>query len=172
MIRFIYPSLLGEMLLAADNEGLRGAWFYGSKYFPDISAATFSQNRFTESAISWLDIYFAGNNPTFFPKLKFTGSEFRKTVLLELCDIKYGETVSYGYIAKRIADRNSSGVSARAVGVAVSHNPLSIFIPCHRVVGADGDLIGYAGGIERKIALLKLEGASLAALHIQKRAVT
>jgi methylated-DNA-[protein]-cysteine S-methyltransferase len=167
-----YPSPLGEMLLRADEHGLSGAWFFGGKYIPEISSASFSGNRFTEMAIYWLDIYFSGKTPEFFPKLHFTGSEFRKTVLHELCRIEYGKTVTYGDIANRIAESKGSGASARAVGGAVSHNPLSVFIPCHRVVSADGNLTGYAGGIERKIALLKLEGIDPAALHIGKRAVT
>ena len=167
-----YPSPLGEILLRADEHGLSGAWFCGAKYYTDFSSAAYSENNFTESARSWLDIYFSGKTPDFFPKLHFTGSEFRKSVLLELCGIEYGKTVSYGDIANRIAESKGSGASARAVGGAVSRNPLSVFVPCLRVVGADGNLTVYAGGIERKIALLKLEGLDPAALHIGKRAIT
>lgn len=157
-----YSSPIGEMLLSCDDTGLTGAWFAGQKYF----AAQLDENALEcehehlAAAAKWLDIYFSGHEPDFMPKLHIPASDFRMTVWEELLKIPYGKTVSYGEIAAAIAVRSGKEkVSARAVGGAVGHNRISVIIPCHRVVGADGSLTGYAGGTDKKLALLKLEQA-------------
>ena len=163
-----YASPLGGILLAADEIGLTGLWFEGGRHFAERLPAT-HEERETPSlaaATRWLDIYFAGKVPAFTPPLHPVGSEFRMAVWKLLLAIPYGQTVSYGEIARRLAARNGRAkTSARAVGGAVGSNEISLVIPCHRVVGANGSLTGYAGGIERKAALLKLErvGMSLSA---------
>ncbi len=157
-----YQSPLGNILLAADFSGLTGLWFEGQKYF----ALSLDKERregnlpvFNE-AKRWLDIYFSGKEPDFTVPLHFTGTGFQNEVWKILCSIPYGETRTYGGIAEQLAVlRGIKHMSAQAVGGAVGHNKISVIVPCHRVVGARGDLTGYAGGIERKIALLKLEGA-------------
>lgn len=149
-----YSSPLGEILLAANDNGLTGLWFYGAKYF----AADMEDER-TEKltpvlrqTLRWLDIYFSGSEPDFMPPLELHGSDFRRRVWAELAKIPYGETVTYGEIAKKLGVK-----SAQAVGGAVGHNPVSIIVPCHRVLGADGTLTGYAGGTDKKARLLELE---------------
>ena len=149
-------------MLAADETGLRGLWFDGQKYFArDLSAERIEQNTpaLTE-AKRWLDIYFAGKEPDFLPPLHPTGSAFRQSVWEILLKIPYGQTITYGDIAN---------MSAQAVGGAVGHNEISVIIPCHRVVGANGSLTGYAGGIDKKIKLLKLERADMAQLFVPKK---
>ena len=117
----------------------------------------------------WLDLYFAGKEPGFLPKLAPEGSEFRKMVWEILLKIPYGKTMTYGEIGDEVAKRTGKRtMSAQAVGGAVGHNPISVLIPCHRVVGTNGSLTGYAGGIERKVALLKLEGADMERLFVPK----
>lgn len=149
-----YSSPLGEILLAANDNSLTGLWFYGAKYF----AAELEDER-TEKltpvlrqTLRWLDIYFSGSEPDFMPPLELHGSDFRRRVWAELEKIPYGETVTYGEIAKKLGVK-----SAQAVGGAVGHNPVSIIVPCHRVLGADGSLTGYAGGTDKKARLLELE---------------
>lgn len=149
-----YSSPEGEILLAANDNGLTGLWFYGAKYF----AAELEDER-TEKltpvlrqTLRWLDIYFSGSEPDFMPPLELYGSDFRRRVWAELAKIPYGETVTYGEIAKKLGVK-----SAQAVGGAVGHNPVSIIVPCHRVLGADGSLTGYAGGTDKKARLLELE---------------
>lgn len=149
-----YSSPVGEILLAANDNGLTGLWFYGAKYF----AADLEDER-TEKltpvlrqTLRWLDIYFSGSEPDFMPPLELHGSDFRRRVWAELAKIPYGETVTYGEIAKKLGVK-----SAQAVGGAVGHNPVSIIVPCHRVLGADGSLTGYAGGTDKKARLLELE---------------
>lgn len=115
-----------------------------------------------DDTLRWLDIYFSGNNPDFTPKIKIAGSPFRKRVWQYLLTIPYGHTTTYGIIARRIAvDYSQKAMSAQAVGGAVARNPISLIIPCHRVVGKNGSLTGYAGGIDKKMALLKLEGVDM-----------
>ena len=160
-----YESPLGNILLACDSEGLTGLWFMeGSRYaMRGLSKdAVPRETEFFDQAREWLDIYFSGRDPGFLPKIHLTGSPFRIRVGEILCEIPFGQTVTYGWIADRIAkERGKEHMSARAVGGAVGHNPISILVPCHRVVGADGSLTGYAGGLKRKIALLTLEGIDL-----------
>ncbi len=167
-----YSSPLGSITLASDGRALTGLWFDGQKYF----AATLDDVReekelkIFEQTKKWLDIYFGGNAPEFTPELNIKATPFRKAVWEILLTIPYGHTMTYGGIAKLIAERNgSAAVSARAVGGAVGHNPISIIIPCHRVVGANGDLTGYAGGIDRKIELLKIEGVDAEGLRLISR---
>ena len=148
-------SPLGGILLAADELGLTGLWFTDAKYFGaglPASAAEADTPILTE-ARRWLDGYFTGQRPAALPPLHPSGSPFRRAVWDILLTIPYGETTTYGRIAQQL--------SAQAVGGAVGHNPISILIPCHRVIGADGSLTGYAGGMEKKRALLELEHAKI-----------
>lgn len=147
-------SPLGEMLLAANDNGLTGLWFYGAKYFAaDLEdARTEKLTPVLRQTLRWLDTYFSGSEPDFMPPLELHGSDFRRRVWAELAKIPYGETVTYGEIAKKLGVK-----SAQAVGGAVGHNPVSIIVPCHRVLGADGSLTGYAGGTDKKARLLELE---------------
>lgn len=157
-----YQSPLGEMLLAADEKGLTGAWFTGQKYYGRLlsGAETEAEMPVLVQAKKWLDIYFSGREPELTLPLHFIGTAFQQEVWQMLCHIPYGQTVTYGQLAQMLAEkRGLSRMSAQAVGGAVGHNPLSIIVPCHRVVGADGKLTGYAGGIERKTELLALEKA-------------
>ena len=141
-----YDSPLGGILLAADEVGLTGLWFDGAKYF----AAGLDP--------AYLDIYFSGQEPDFTPPLHPCGSAFRQEVWALLRQIPYGQTTTYGALAARLAaERGLAKMSAQAVGGAVGHNPISLIIPCHRVVGTDGSLTGYAGGIDKKARLLALE---------------
>ncbi len=155
-----YESPLGSILLAADDKGLTGLWFKGQKYF---ALSLDKENEEKElpvfgQARRWLDIYFSGQEPDFKITLHLTGSEFQNEVWEILCQIPYGHTTTYGDIARQFAGkRGLATMSAQAVGNAVAHNPISIIVPCHRVVGGNGSLTGYAGGIDRKIVLLKLE---------------
>ena len=157
-----YESPIGRMLLAADDAGLTGLWFEGQKYFARCLDRETEEKElpvFAE-AKRWLDIYFSGKEPDFTPPLHFTGTDFQKEVWEILCAIPYGQTMTYGAIADQLAKkRGLSRMSAQAVGGAVGHNNLSIIVPCHRVVGSDGSLTGYAGGIGRKTFLLNLENA-------------
>ena len=167
-----YDSPLGTMLLAADEVGLVGAWFEGQKYF----AAGLPEERLEREtpalaeAVRWLDAYFAGGVPDFLPPLHPVGSAFRQAVWTALLQIPYGETTTYGAIAQQLAEqRGGARVSARAIGGAVGHNLISVIVPCHRVVGANGSLTGYAGGIERKVRLLELEGTNACGLFVPTR---
>ncbi len=149
-----YASPLGDILLAANDNGLTGLWFYGAKFFAE-GLETEREEKLTpvlEQALRWLDIYFSGSEPGFTPPLELRGSPFRRRVWAELMRIPYGGTVSYGGIAKALGVN-----SAQAVGGAVGHNPIGIIVPCHRVLGADGSLTGYAAGTDKKIFLLELE---------------
>lgn len=151
-----YASPLGPILLAADETGLTGLWFEGQKYFPSFLGVDYQEKEtpiLTET-VRWLDVYFSGKDPDILPPLHPQGSPFRQAVWNILLTIPRGQTMTYGEIARRLGVR-----SAQAVGGAVGHNPISILIPCHRVVGSDGSLTGYAGGVERKARLLQLEGA-------------
>ena len=157
-----YDSPLGGILLASDGEALTGLWFEGQRYF----AAGLKENteeRFLpvfEQTTEWLDAYFDGRDPVLSPPLSFVGTDFRKAVWETLLTVPYGETATYGQIAAAVAERTGRPrTSARAVGGAAARNPISLIIPCHRVLGADGSLTGYAGGTERKRRLLELEGA-------------
>ena len=164
-----YPSPIGNMLLAADEMGLTGLWFEGQKYFALDLDKEHEEKEIPlfEKVKQWLDIYFSGREPDFTIPLHFTGTDFQNEVWEILCTIPYGQTMTYGEIAKQIAARKGlQHMSAQAVGGAVGHNRISIIVPCHRVVGADGSLTGYAGGIEKKAKLLKLEKANMKQLSV------
>ncbi len=155
-----YQSPLGNILLAADNTGLTGLWFEGQKYYAKGLNETFIQQEMPvfEQTKHWLDIYFSENKPDFTPPLHLVGTDFQKDVWEILQSIPYGQTTTYSGIAKIIAsNRGLENMSAQAVGGAVGRNPISIIVPCHRVVAANGNMTGYAGGIDKKIFLLKLE---------------
>lgn len=149
-----YASPLGEMLIVSDGQSVCGVWFLGQKHFPSFENLIRNDNLTVFREVKdWFDDYFNGLNPEINFKLKPQGSRFRLEVWKILSEIGYGETSTYGEIASKI----SPTMSARAVGGAVGHNPISILIPCHRVIGSDGRLTGYAGGLDRKKELLKLE---------------
>lgn len=148
-----YFSPIGKILIASDGEAVCGLWFYGQKHFPSFDNLVFDELAIFDKVRHWLDDYFKGDNPEIDFRLNPDGTDFRMKVWKILCEIPYGETVTYGEIASRL----SNTMSAQAVGGAVGHNPIAILIPCHRVLGSGGKLTGYAGGIERKIELLKLE---------------
>ena len=156
-----YDSPLGPMLMEAEDDALCGLWFVGQKHFPKEytdSQPSSSIPQILEQATLWLDRYFAGDRPDASSlRLKPQGSSFSLRVWAILRSIDYGETITYGEIAKRIESESGHKVSAQAVGGAVGRNPISLIIPCHRVIGSKGKLTGYAGGIERKAALLKFE---------------
>ena len=157
-----YNSPLGNITLAGNGESLTRLWFNGQKFFPHklISESIESVLPIFTQTCNWLDIYFSGEVPDFTPPISLNTTPFRKAVYDILLTIPYGQTMTYGEIANIIAkQRGIARMSAQAVGGAVGHNPVSLIIPCHRVVGADGSLTGYAGGIERKTALLRLEKA-------------
>ena len=167
-----YDSPLGGILLAADDVGLTGLWFDGQKYF----ARGLSNERIEQEtsvlaeAKRWLDIYFTGKKPDFTPPLHPIGSAFRRSVWEILLQIPYGQTTTYGEIARQLAKKQGlDQMSAQAVGGAVGHNEISIIIPCHRVVGADGSLTGYAGGIGKKEKLLELERADMRRFFVPKK---
>ena len=147
-----YDSPLGEIVLAADGDALIGLWFSVQAHFgAGLRGAESGDCAVLREAKVWLDDYFAGNVPTRTPKLSPRGTDFQQRVWAELLRIPRGKTVTYGELAERL------GSHARAVGGAVGRNPISIMIPCHRVVGKDGSLTGYAGGTWRKEALLQIE---------------
>ena len=144
----------------------------GAKYFADNlpEAHTEQETPILLEAKRWLDLYFAGNKPDFMPPLHPIGSAFRQAVWNILLQIPYGQTMTYGEIARQLAKkRGVSRMSAQAVGGAVGHNKISILIPCHRVVGTNGSLTGYAGGLDKKIKLLELEQADMSRFFIPKK---
>lgn len=155
-----YLSPLGNIVMASNGTALIGLWFENQKYFGSTLSKPYeikSLPIFDETK-HWLDIYFQGKEPDFTPLLFFTSTPFRESVWQILNSIPYGETMTYREIAKIIAKQKGlSQMSAQAVGGAVGHNPISIIIPCHRVIGTNGSLTGYAGGIDKKQKLLQLE---------------
>lgn len=159
-----YASPLGGILLAANDIGLTGLWFDGQKYYADNLPAGHIEREtpILTDAKRWLDVYFTGVEPDFTPPLHIVGSAFRQKVWKLLLQIPYGQTVTYGELARQLAEKQGAEhMSAQAVGGAVGHNPISLIIPCHRVVGTHGSLTGYAGGIDKKIMLLELEHADM-----------
>ena len=164
MHTFRYDSPLGAITLAGDGATLTGLWFDGQKHYgaglgPDVSAG--EKAGAFGTACAWLDRYFAGDRPDGAPLLQPAGTLFQRAVWEELRGIPYGKTATYGELAERIAARRGMATSARAVGSAVGRNPISLMIPCHRVLGASGALTGYAGGLWRKRALIALEQQGL-----------
>lgn len=167
-----YASPLGSILLAADDIGLVGLWFEGQKYFAHGLEKTHEEKELPLFAKvkRWLDIYFSGQQPQFTVPLHFIGTAFQKEVWELLCTIPYGQTTTYGAIAKQLAaKRGLPQMSAQAVGGAVGHNKISIIVPCHRVVGKNGSLTGYAGGIDKKAELLRLEKTDMRTFFIPKK---
>ncbi|MCM1272592.1 MAG: methylated-DNA--[protein]-cysteine S-methyltransferase [Clostridium sp.] len=166
-----YQSPLGNVLLAADNIGLTGLWFEGQKYFAFNLDEEHEEKEIPllEQTKHWLDIYFSGQEPDFSVPLHFMGTDFQNEIWKILCSIPYGQTTTYGKIAKQIAGKRSlQRMSAQAVGGAVGHNEISIIVPCHRVVGTNGSLTGYAGGIDKKMKLLNLEKADMTSFFVPK----
>ena len=165
-----YESPLGNILLAGDEQGLTGLWFTeGDRSIgPTLKKeASRRETDYFDQTKEWLDIYFSGRDPGFFPRIHLVGSDFRNRVGEIMCGIPYGKTVTYGWIADKLAkERGLERMSAQAVGGAVGHNPICIIVPCHRVVGANGNLTGYGGGILRKKALLELEGNDMSQFTI------
>ena len=157
---YYYDSPLGGITLASDGKVLTGLWFNGQKYFANNISKNYVKKNLPvfKQTHQWLNIYFSGKQPNFIPLLKIETTPFRKTVWKILLTIPFGQTITYGEIANIITNgKNSSVMSARAIGNAVSHNPISLIIPCHRVIGKNKNLIGYAGGIEKKRYLLEME---------------
>ncbi len=161
-IRYVsrYTSPLGGITLASDGEYLTGLWFDGQTHFPSLSGYEKDGSGLPAviQTVKWLDAYFGGEIPDFTPPLRFELTPFQEEVCAAMLKIPYGETSTYGAIAKEIArKRGVARTSAQAVGGAVGRNPVSLIVPCHRVVGYGGSLTGYAGGLYRKAALLELE---------------
>lgn len=155
-----YDSKLGKILLASDGAALTGLWFYGQKYFADTLSEEYVEKKLPvfKKVECWLDDYFKGRNPARGFEIAPRGTQFRQQVWKILLEIPYGEVVTYGEIAGKIAKlRGVASMSGQAVGGAVGHNPISVIIPCHRVVGAKGSLTGYAGGLEKKEWMLVME---------------
>ncbi|MDR0640933.1 MAG: methylated-DNA--[protein]-cysteine S-methyltransferase [Treponema sp.] len=154
-------SLVGVLTVSSDGENISGLWIEGQKYFANtLGKDVLEQNlSIFENIQKWLDIYFSGKEPDFMPPLKPRGTPYQKLIWDALCKIPYGHTTSYGKLAKQFElQHEGRHTSARAIGSAVGHNPISILIPCHRVIGQNNNLTGYAGGIDKKMKLLKLEG--------------
>lgn len=180
-----YDSPLGGITLASNGTELTGLWFDGQKYFGDTlpkndmipeknALAETHKEKFLpifERVIRWLDIYFSGKAPDFTPPLHMQTTPFRKAVWEIMLGIPFGKTMTYGEIAEKIAKQKGlAKMSAQAVGGAVGHNSISLIIPCHRVVGTNGSLTGYAGGIEKKVRLLTLEKADMSSFFVPKSA--
>lgn len=162
-------SPLGEITLRSDGEALTGLWFADDKHYgaKDIAGAALADLDVFMQAEAWLAEYFAEREPKVSVPLKLQGSEFQMQVWRLLQDIPYGRLVTYGDIAKKIAaQKGVARMSAQAVGGAVGHNPLCIIVPCHRVVGANGSLTGYGGGMWRKVRLLELEKVDMSKLTV------
>lgn len=159
-----YHSPLGGITISGSGNELTGLWFDGQKYFGSTLPKEYEEQPLPvfEETKKWLDIYFSGKAPDFTPPLKMETTPFRKAVWELLLTIPFGQTLTYGGIADRVAKQMGlPHMSAQAVGGAVGHNPISLIIPCHRVVGTDGSLTGYAGGIEKKLHLLTMENAEI-----------
>ncbi|MDR0547982.1 MAG: methylated-DNA--[protein]-cysteine S-methyltransferase [Deltaproteobacteria bacterium] len=158
-----YNSPLGDILLASDKKSLTGLWFVGQKYYPPVmeeESVNNSDMPLFKTVSQWLEAYFASKNPNLADlPLDPYGGEFRQSVWRQLLSIPYGQVMTYGAIARQVGCK-----SAQAVGGAVGHNQISIIIPCHRVIGSGGNLTGYAGGIDRKLKLLELEGIDISTL--------
>lgn len=169
-----YLSPIGLLTLASDGNNLVGLWMAGQKYhggtIPEAMTAKDDIAAFRVTK-KWLDKYFAGEQPAISElPLAPIGGEFRQGIWSILTEIPYGKVITYGDIAKKMAVKmNKPTMSSQAVGGAVGHNPISIIIPCHRVVGANGSLTGYAGGIGTKLKLLELEGVDMSSLFIPKK---
>ena len=167
-----YASPLGAITLACDDAAIIGLWFNGQRYFGNSLPKQLVEKEqpLLQDTKRWLDIYFSGRAPDFLPPLRYDSTPFRKAVCEIMLTIPYGKTMTYGEIAAAIAKQQGlSKMSAQAVGGAVGPNPISLIIPCHRVVGTNGSLTGYGGGIARKVKLLELERADMSGFFVPKK---
>ena len=167
-----YKSPLGGITEASDGENLIGLWFENQKHFADSLDSCYEDKELPvfRQTDRWLDIYFSGKEPGFTPPINMKTTEFRKSVWKIMLNIPYGNTMTYGEIAEKLAkDTGITRMSAQAVGGAVGHNSISLIIPCHRVVGANGNLTGYAGGIEKKMKLLEMESIDISGFYVPKK---
>ena len=166
-----YSSPLGGITIASNGIEITGLWFDGQKYFADTLSKVHEEKALPvfDETKKWLDIYFNGTPPDFTPPLSMNTTPFRKAVWNILLGIPFGKTMTYGEISKIIAKQfGIDKMSAQAVGGAVGHNSISLIIPCHRVVGTNGSLTGYAGGLEKKVWLLTMEKVNLSKLFVPK----
>lgn len=185
--KYEYPSIVGTLTLASDGPHLCGLWLEGQKYFEEkieervlgaksknakdiqflIGEEALQQSEGLQKTLTWLDAYFAGKDPGALPPLAMHGTEFQEQVWNQLAQIPYGETRTYGDIAHALASHRPNGkISYRAVGSAIGKNPITVIVPCHRVIGANNNLTGYAGGLRRKLQLLDLEGIDTSVFKI------
>ncbi len=167
-----YTSPLGIITIACDDEAILGLWFNDQRHFGNILPKMTIKKEcwLFIQARHWLDIYFSGQEPDFLPPLRYDSTPFRKAVCDIMLTIPYGKTMTYGEIAARIAEQKGIlRMSAQAVGGAVGHNPISLMIPCHRVIGTNGSLTGYGGGVARKEKLLELEKADMRGLFMPQK---
>lgn len=169
-----YESPLGRLTLGSDGSNIIGLWISGQKYEGGKDPESFIEKSdlpVFQAAKSWLDAYFAGQKPDLADlPLAPEGSEFRQQVWKVLTKIPYGKVMTYGAIGQEVARRMGKlKMSGQAVGGAVGHNPISIIIPCHRVIGTNGSLTGYSGGINRKIKLLEHEGVDMSNMFVPKK---
>ena len=167
-----YASALGPITLACDEDAIIGSWFNGQRYFGNILPEQTEQKEqpLFADAKRWLDVYFSGRAPDFLPPLRYNSTPFRKTVCEIMLTIPYGRTMTYGEIAAEIARQQGlEKMSAQAVGGAVGHNPISLMIPCYRVVRTNGSLTGYRRDIARTAQLLELERADMHGLFVPKK---
>lgn len=167
-----YHSPLGGITLSSNGTALTGLWFDGQKYFGDTLPKEYEEKFMPifEHTAHWLNIYFSGKAPGFTPPLSMETTPFRKAVWEIMLSIPFGQTMTYGEIAAKIAKQKGlTKMSAQAVGGAVGHNSISLIIPCHRVVGTNGSLTGYAGGIDKKVKLLTMEKADMTSFFIPKQ---
>jgi methylated-DNA-[protein]-cysteine S-methyltransferase len=165
-------SPVGLLTVSSDGQNICGLWIEGQKYFGKTLGNDVLEKDMPvfEKVRKWLSVYFSGKEPDFMPPLMPKGSPFQKAIWNNLCKIPYGKTTSYGELARQFELENrGKRTSARAAGGAVGHNPISILIPCHRVIGKSGNLTGYAGGIAAKIKLLQLEGAAISGHSVNTR---
>ena len=170
--KYTYESPLGTMIMLGTLSYLTDLFFIDEAHAPSYDDAEYIEQLTGpfEVTIMWLNQYFNGKKPFITPPIQLEGTEFRKSVWSTLQTIAYGETTTYGDIGKQIAQQQGKEkFSAQAVGGAVGHNPISIIVPCHRVIGSNGQLTGYAGGIEKKVALLKLEHTDMSGFFIPKK---
>lgn len=157
-----YKSAIGDIKITSNETGITEVRFKRQSENEEHHDKIYKEASTIKDAKEWLDIYFSGENPKFIPQLNVVGTEFQKLVWKMLLEIPYGKTTTYGEIARKIAEiKNVSRMSAQAVGGAVGKNPIAIIIPCHRVVGKNGNMTGYAYGIDKKIALLDIEGTDI-----------
>ncbi len=154
-----YNSPVGMMLMSSDGENLTGLWIEKQKYFKSTLGDEYETKNLPvfDKTKTWLAKYFKGENPIMDFQIKPKGSAFRQRIWQYLLKIPYGEITTYGKIANELEKETGKRVSAQAVGGAIGHNPILIIVPCHRVIGSDGSLTGYAGGIDKKKYLLDLE---------------